>query len=186
MVSRYAAAWAESLEGAVSGHQFCALLCRFRCRLLFAEIPKGVDRNSELKHRLPLWESGQISDLICKVLSQQNSGPLRRTAGKTQPQTDEQRGKRACALIARGSISKAMKGLVGVAAQCSADCPRNWTTDLIPRRELIPPEWSVLRRSESPGATIPFHRKLMQFFFFLEGVDEHMQLQFLAPVELFF
>ena len=40
------------------------------------------------------------------------SGSLRRTAGETQPQTDEQRGKRACALTARGSISNALKGLV--------------------------------------------------------------------------
>ena len=38
-----------------------------------------------------------------------------------QPQTDEQRGKRVCALTARGSISKVMKGLVGGAAQGSAD-----------------------------------------------------------------
>ena len=49
------------------------------------------------------------------------------------PQTDEQRGKRACALTARGSISKAVKGLVGGAAQGSADCQKNWTTALIPR-----------------------------------------------------
>ena len=75
---------------------------------------------------------GQISDLICGVLGQQNSGPLRRTARKTQPQPDEQRGKRACALTARGSISKAAKGLVCGAAQGSADCRRNWTTALIP------------------------------------------------------
>ena len=72
-------------------------------------------------------------DLICKVLGQQNSGPLRRTAGKTQPQTDEQRGRRACAPTARGSNSKAMKGPVGGAAQDSADCRRNWTTALILR-----------------------------------------------------
>ena len=43
-----------------------------------------------------------------------NSGTLSRTTRRVQPQTDEQRGKRACA---RGSISKAMKGLVGGAAQ---------------------------------------------------------------------
>ena len=135
VVSRYATAWAESLEGATSGHQSWALLCRYRCRLLLAEIPKGVDRNSELKQVVQLWKSRQTSDLIGKVLGQQGSGPLRRTARKTQPQTDEQRGKRACALTARGSISKAMKGLVG-AAQGSADC-RNWTTALIPRSSSI-------------------------------------------------
>ena len=39
-----------------------------------------------------------------------------------QLQTDEQRGKRACALTARGSISEALKGLVGGAAQGFSDC----------------------------------------------------------------
>ena len=89
--------------------------------------------NSELKQRLHLWESGQISGLISKVLGQQSFGPPRRTARGVQPQRDEQRGKRACALTARGSIIRAMKGLVGGAAQGSADCRTNWTTALIPR-----------------------------------------------------
>ena len=115
VVSRYATAWAESLEGAMSSHQSWALLCHCRCRLLLAEIPQGVDRNSEPKQWLQFVR--KVSVLIGKVLGHQNSGPLRRTAGKTQPQTDEQRGKRACALTARGSVSKAMKGLVGGAAQ---------------------------------------------------------------------
>ena len=36
-------------------------------------------------------------------------------------------------------------------------------------------------------AHVPFHRKLKQlFFFYSEGVNLLMQLQFLAPVELFF
>ena len=64
VVSRYAMAWAESLEGAMSGHQSWALLCRYRCCLLLAEIPRGVDRNSELKQRVQLCESGQINALI--------------------------------------------------------------------------------------------------------------------------
>ena len=50
-----------------------ALLCRYRRRLLLAEIPKGVDRNSGLKLPLPLWESGHINALIGLVLGQQNS-----------------------------------------------------------------------------------------------------------------
>ena len=111
VVSRYATALAESVVGAMSGHQSWALLCRYCCRLLLAAVPKGVDRNSELKLRRHLWEMGQISDLICKVLGQQNSGPFRRAARNVQSQTYEHRGKRACALTARGSISKAMKGL---------------------------------------------------------------------------
>ena len=64
--------------------------------MLLAEIPKGVDRNNEFKQQLQLWESGQINSLIGLVLGQQNSGPLRRTTERTEPQTDEQRGKRAC------------------------------------------------------------------------------------------
>ena len=76
---------------------------------------------------------GHTSDLICKVLGQQNAGQLRRTATRCRPQPEKQRGKRACALTARGPISKAMKGLVGGAVQGSADCGRNWTAALIPR-----------------------------------------------------
>ena len=45
-----------------------------------------------------------------------------------QSHTEEQRGKRACALTARGSFSDAMKGLAGGASQGSADCRKNWTT----------------------------------------------------------
>ena len=153
VVSRYATAWAESLEGAMSGHQSWASLCRYSCRLLLAEILNGVDRNSELKQRLQLWESGQITALIGLVPGQQNSGPLRRTTGKTQPQTDEKRERRARALAARGSISKAVKGLVGGAAQGSADCRRKWTTALIPQSSSIGthPVRSVLMRPESHG-----------------------------------
>ena len=130
---RAAMAWAESLEGAMSGHQSWALLCHYRCRLLLAEVPKGTDRNAELKLRLQLWETGRVSELISQILGQHHSGPLHRRKRVIQPQTDEQRGKRACALTAWGSISNIIKGLVGGAAQGSADCRRNWTTALIPR-----------------------------------------------------
>ena len=91
VVSRHATAWAESLEGATRGRQSLALLCRYRCRLLLAEVPKGTDRNSELKLRLRMMETAQISDLISKKLGQQHSGPRRRTTRREQPQTDEQR-----------------------------------------------------------------------------------------------
>ena len=42
VVSRYATAWAESLEGAVSGHQSWALLCRCRCRPTSAEFAEAA------------------------------------------------------------------------------------------------------------------------------------------------
>ena len=63
VVSRCAAAWAESLEGAIRGHQSWAVLYWYRRRLLLAEIPKGSDRNAEVEHRLQLWEAGEISVL---------------------------------------------------------------------------------------------------------------------------
>ena len=78
-----------------------------------------------------------MSDLICKVLGQQNSGPLRRTARREKSQTDEQRGKRACALTARESISKDLKVWVSGAAQGSADCRRNWAAALVPQSSGI-------------------------------------------------
>ena len=68
--SRYATAWAESLERAMRGHRSWALLCRYRSRLLVAEIPKDVDRNSELIQRLHLREMRHITVLISKVLGQ--------------------------------------------------------------------------------------------------------------------
>ena len=68
---------------------------------------------AEMRIRLQLREAGETSDIVGRVLGQQHSGSLRRTTRVVQPQTDEQRGKRACALTAGGSISKAKKGLVG-------------------------------------------------------------------------
>ena len=65
-VSRYATAWTESLEGAISGHQSWAVLCRYRCRLLLPEVTKDTDRNAELKLRLQDWEAGEVSELIAK------------------------------------------------------------------------------------------------------------------------
>ena len=81
VVSRYATAWAESLEGAVSGHQSWALLS--------FPLSKGVDRNSELKQRLHLWKSGQITDLISKVLGSRALGRLaERQEGCSHRQTN--------------------------------------------------------------------------------------------------
>ena len=50
-----------------------------------------------------------------------------------RPQTEELRRKRACALTARGSISKAMKGLVEGAAAGTAEHRKQWTASLTPQ-----------------------------------------------------
>ena len=52
---------------------------------------------------------------------------------QTQPQTEEQRGMRACAPSARGSITKSVKGLLGEDAPGTAEHALQWTTALIPR-----------------------------------------------------
>ena len=148
VVSRHATAWAESLEGAVSGHQCWALFCRYRCRLLLAEIPKGVDRNSELTKRLHLWETGknQRSDM-------QGPGSAKLCAAsqnsKRRVGTDRRTAQDASLCLDSPRIhQQSKKGLVSGAAHSSADCRRNWTAVVIPR---IPPAWSAPRRPESPG-----------------------------------
>ena len=67
-----------------------------------------------------------------------------------QPQTDEQRGKRACAL----SISRAMKGFVGRSS--TGHGTLSDTLDYSPdstklRQQNSPPVPNVLRRGEEAG-----------------------------------
>ena len=105
---------------ALSGHQSWALLCRYRCRLLLAEVPKGVDRNSELKQRLHFWEMGR-SDW---------QGP-----GSAELRAAAQNNREDVAVDGRTAWEASLcfdswrlhqqshEGLVGG----SADCRRNWT-----------------------------------------------------------
>ena len=109
-------------------------LCRYRCRLLPAGIPKGHDGNAELKkRRLQLWEATQMHELIGRILGQHHTEQQNRDQRPRPPQTEEQKGKRACALTARGSISKAMKGLIGGAVAGTAELRQLWTAALSPR-----------------------------------------------------
>ena len=153
IVSRCATGWAESLEGALKGHQSWDILWRRWLRILLAEVPKGPDRNSEIKKRRPqLWEAGKVHDLIGRILGQQHTGPQEKKT--LRPQTAEQRGKRACALTARGSIRKALKGLVGGAAAGSAEHRMHWTTALIsgaPGEVRTPQAQNGLQQREQPG-----------------------------------
>ena len=56
-----------SLEGGISGHQS-----------FLTEVRQGTERNAELKLRLRLWQAGEVSELMSKILGQQHCGPLRR------------------------------------------------------------------------------------------------------------
>ena len=86
VVSRHATAWAESLEGAMSGHQSWALLCRYRCRLLLAQIPSGVDRNAELAvgngaSQCSDWPGVGSAELLAAAQNSRNdTAAVRRTA----------------------------------------------------------------------------------------------------------
>ena len=133
-VSRCATAWAESLERSLTGHLSWAILCRYRCRLLRAEVHNGSDRNTELNGH------------SCGRRAMKNS----RTATHRAPEQGKenhaaadrkQRGERTCAVTARGSIRKAMKVLVGGAASGSAECRKHWTsldpTELWPRSSFF-------------------------------------------------
>ena len=147
-LSLTASSLAVHLRGSHQRSPVWGVLCRYRCRLLLAEVTKGTDRNAELKLRLRMWEAGEVIELISEILEQQHSGPLRKRKRIMQPQTDEQRGKRACALTARRSVSKAVKGLVGGAAQSSADCRKNGLQPCFHgtrAAELTPPVLNLLR-----------------------------------------
>ena len=101
-----------------------ATLCRYRARLIIAEVPKGTDRNEELKRRLRLWEQREIDELMQRVLGQQvcQESQSRRSAAENRDKLsdDEAKGKRACIQAAMGIRSKAMKGLVGGVASGSS------------------------------------------------------------------
>ena len=83
IVSRSATVWAESLNGAISGHQSWALLCRHRCRLLLGKVPKFTDTVTELKLRLRMWEAGQVSELTSKEIWGSNTPVRFATSGAT-------------------------------------------------------------------------------------------------------
>ena len=92
-LSRYAAAWAESLEGAINGHQSWADLCLYRCRLLLAEISQGSHRNENLNSGYSYGRQVKFT------ISLENSGTA--ASGTSQEQienraalTEEQREKK--------------------------------------------------------------------------------------------
>ena len=83
VMSRYTTAWAESQERAVNGRQSWAILSRYRCRLLPAEIPKGCQSNEELNRRLQLWEAREVHEL--RVLGPQRTAQQAATKRKRSP-----------------------------------------------------------------------------------------------------
>ena len=54
MPSQTTTSWPAIRRRLGNGHQSWAILCRYRCRTLQAEVPDGSDRNTELKQRLQL------------------------------------------------------------------------------------------------------------------------------------
>ena len=135
IASRVATAWAESIEGCLAGNEEWSMLSRFRSRLLLAASPHDVDRNTELKARLTLWERGHFDDLVLRVCGQQAETNRRQDRHMDGPHgaSEEAKGKRANRLTAANAVSKAVKGLVGGVATGSTEEREEWTIDLIPR-----------------------------------------------------
>ena len=97
IVSSFATASAESLEGAISGHQSWALPLSLPPALGRGH-PNAQTENAELKLRLRLWEAWQVSERNLQDMGEATFRPLRMRKRVMQPQTDEQRRKRACRL----------------------------------------------------------------------------------------
>ena len=87
----------------------------------------------------------------CKVLDQQNSGPLRRTARRVQSQTGEQRGKRARALTAPLVHQKSHEGIRGRRGAGSVD----------PRRRRGGPTWLGWSDTNRRGSKVEEKRVLI-------------------------
>ena len=104
-LSRYAAAWAESLEGAINGHQSWADLRLCRCRLLLAEISQGSHRNENLNSGYSYGRQVKFT------ISLENSGTA--ASGTSQEQienraalTEEQREKKPVPLQPEDQLAK--------------------------------------------------------------------------------
>ena len=137
VAARMTTAWAESLEGSLGGIEVWSYLDRYRSRLLLASIPQGVDRNTELKRRLRMWEQGCFDDLVAHVAGQQVEAERRGRGGEAgrETETEEKKGRKARQLTAANAVGKVLKGLVGGVAAGSPEERAQWTADLVPRSE---------------------------------------------------
>ena len=122
-MSRCTPAWAESLDGALNGHQSCAMMCRYRCRLLLAEVPKSLDRNAKLERRRQPWEAGEVH--IARILGQQHKGQQHTEKKITRSQTEEQRGKKSSCPHSQGINQQSHERTRG---RSSSGHSRTWET----------------------------------------------------------
>ncbi len=140
VASRMADCWTECLQSSMAGDEAWAFLARYRSRLLLGPIPSGLDRNTELKRRLQLWERGCVDELLQRRAGQHAEAV--RIAGDA-PGTplddpDEERlSRRTRQKTATGGVSRAMKGLVGGVAAGDAQERAQWATEYIPRSESV-------------------------------------------------
>ena len=95
------------------------------------EVPKGTDRNAELKLVLQLGKAGEISELVSKIFWRSISKATRGLG--VEPRGDQQ------------SVGK-----IGPQPSC-ADCRKNWTTGLIPWNSGSGTHPPVLNVTEAVG-----------------------------------
>ena len=107
-VSRYVTARAESSEGALNGNWSWTIPCTYRCRSLLAVMPRGRDRNDELKQ----LRDGRV---LCTRWTS-NRAAAHRTAGSNEEnrETSNRRATGEAKLAVSESFRRsAMKSLVG-------------------------------------------------------------------------
>ena len=136
VASRMAVAKAEGIEGSLADDEDWGFLARYSTRLLLAPIPRGADRNSELKRRLLFWEDGRVDELVTRICGQQVEAERMRGRRSQDDDSEERRGQMAREKTAAGGIRKAMMGLVGGVASSTPAEREQWTSNLIPRSHL--------------------------------------------------
>ena len=148
LIPRYAVAWAECLEGLVTGDPTWSQLAKWRCRLLLCDIPRDSDRVTEIRERLCLWEMGDIQSLVVRVQScaLQNAEAARRTSPVIE--SWDQCGKRAKYKARQGAYRKSIMNFNGKMAEPTAQQKAEWAGMFIPRST-----------NDAPGSTAAEHAR---------------------------
>jgi hypothetical protein len=100
--------------GSIDGDVERSFLARYRCRLLVAPFPEGVDGNIELKRHLQMWEQAHFDELF-RHLSGQQVEAGRKSAGRhvAAEAGEENKGRKARQGAAANAIGKTGQGLSG-------------------------------------------------------------------------
>ena len=135
LIPRFALAWAECLEGMAAGDPTWSSLAKWRTRLLACHIPFERDRVAEMRERLRLWESGDISSLTVRVQGCRIG--ITETASRRVPQSMQHghAGKKAKYKARRNAYRKAIMQFNGKLAEPTAAEKVEWANTYVPRSD---------------------------------------------------